>query len=433
LKNTKKNEEKPNIAEKRTFGVKQNLKQKSLLNLVFLFSLAIVLISLISVIFPAFIASSNSNISELRQLGIVTVDVDPFITGVWAASLFVANITILVIGILYFKKKLPSLIKTSIEYVFSYEVSKKVAFIFVLILLVFFIVMNAAELTEIEEWEDYPGVIKRVENWSPEQIISGFEPHFRHFMLWSSMKIFGYFTVIPFIASILLLLLTYFFTVTITNKRFSGLIAMVILIQSNVFFTYDTTVAYTNFWTLLYLLSLFLIYKVWPLSPVSYFLSIFSKALTAMFLPMSLYFIYRSEISRKKKIIIASSSTAIILVGAMASLFGTDFSGGAGSQEEFDSNEFWLGFTSFSYQLRFDGLVLVFILPLIFGLFIATRNQIQHADSLMILIGGILFTAPLLTGFTEQTTQPYRFVPLIVFFAIGVGVLLSKKKIGITQ
>ena len=75
----------------------------------------------------------------------------------------------------------------------------------------------------------------------------------------------------------------------------------------------------------------------------------------------------------------------------------------------------------------------MFILPLIFGLFIASRNGIQHADSLMVLIGGILFTAPLLTGFTEQTTQPYRFIPLIVFFAIGVGVLLSKKKIGITQ
>jgi len=37
-------------------------------------------------------------------------------------------------------------------------------------------------------------------------------------------------------------------------------------------------------------------------------------------------------------------------------------------------------------------------------------------------------TAPILTGFTDQTNQPYRFVPLVVFFAVGVGVLLSKKK-----
>jgi hypothetical protein len=32
-----------------------------------------------------------------------------------------------------------------------------------------------------------------------------------------------------------------------------------------------------------------------------------------------------------------------------------------------------------------------------------------------------------LSTFTDQTNQPYRFVSLAVFFAIGVGVLLSKK------
>jgi len=39
----------------------------------------------------------------------------------------------------------------------------------------------------------------------------------------------------------------------------------------------------------------------------------------------------------------------------------------------------------------------------------------------------MLLIAPLLTGFTDQTSQPYRFVPFVVFFAIGVGVLLSKR------
>ncbi len=73
-------------------------------------------------------------------------------------------------------------------------------------------------------------------------------------------------------------------------------------------------------------------------------------------------------------------------------------------------------------------MVILFILPLIVGLFVASRNGIKIADSIMVLIGGILLTAPLLTGFTEQTNQPYRFVPLVVFFAIGVGVLFSKRK-----
>jgi len=147
-----------------------------------------------------------------------------------------------------------------------------------------------------------------------------------------------------------------------------------------------------------------------------------------MFLPISLFFIYRSEISRKRKIILASSTSAIILAGTLVALSGFSTSVATGSQEEFDSDEFWLGFSSFSYQLRFDGLVILFILPLIVGLFVASRRGIKIADSIMVLIGGILLTAPLLTGFTEQTNQPYRFVPLVVFFAIGVGVLLSKRK-----
>ena len=86
-----------------------------------------------------------------------------------------------------------------------------------------------------------------------------------------------------------------------------------------------------------------------------------------------------------------------------------------------------MGFSSFSYQLRFDGLVILFVLPLIVGLFIASKNGVRHADSLMILISGMLIIAPILTALTDQTNQPYRFVPLVTFFAIGIGVLLSKR------
>jgi len=52
------------------------------------------------------------------------------------------------------------------------------------------------------------------------------------------------------------------------------------------------------------------------------------------------------------------------------------------------------------------------------------------ADSILILIAGTLFSAPLLLGFTEFNTQPYRLIPFIVFFAMGVGTLLSRKTNG---
>jgi len=396
---------------------------------VFLFTISIVLISLVSVVFPALIASSDSTINELKDLGVTLFEVNSFEIGVWSGLLIGVNVLIFTATLLYFKKRLPSFLKNSIDFVFNFEVSKKIAFVAITILLSIYVGVNLNELVTEEEWEDYPGVVERLESWSPEQITS-VEPHVRFFLLWSSMILFGSYTIIPFIASIFLLLLTYFFTLEISKKRFAGIISLIILLQSNVFQTYDSTVSYTNFWILFYLLSLFLVYKLWPLSPLSYFLSIASKALTAIFLPMSLFFIYRSNIPKIRKIIIAGTSTAIILVGVLATTSGVQITSVSDVKEEFDSDEFWMGFSSFSYQLRFDGLVLLFIFPLIVGLFIAARNGIRHADSIMVLIGGILFSVPLLTGFTELTNQPYRFVPLVVFFAIGVGILLTKKSNG---
>lgn len=96
--------------------------------------------------------------------------------------------------------------------------------------------------------------------------------------------------------------------------------------------------------------------------------------------------------------------------------------------EEFSSKEFQQGLTSFAYQLRGDGLVILFMIPLVVGLFIVSTKGIKHGESIMVFISGMLLIAPIVTGFTIQTNQPYRFVPLVVFFAIGVGVLLSKRQ-----
>jgi hypothetical protein len=256
--------------------------------------------------------------------------------------------------------------------------------------------------------------------------MNSFEPHVRFFFIKSSIVLFGNDRVIPLLASISLIIVTYFLTKTITQKRFAGIVSVVIIMQSNVFLIYDTTVSYTNFWILFYLLSLYMVYRFWPLSPVSYLLSIPSKALTAAFLPMSIYFILRSNISRKQKMITAGITAGIIFAGGAASIAG--FSATQGTEEEFDAKDFWMGFTSFSYQLRFDGLVMLFMIPLMVGLFLVSRSGIKHGESIMVFISGMLLIAPILTGFTNQTNQPYRFVPLVVFFAIGVGVLLSKRQ-----
>jgi hypothetical protein len=67
------------------------------------------------------------------------------------------------------------------------------------------------------------------------------------------------------------------------------------------------------------------------------------------------------------------------------------------------------------------------LLPVTVLLFFASRRGILHADSILIMILGVLLTSPFLVAITNQTNQPYRFVSLTVFFAIGVGVLLSNR------
>lgn len=388
--------------------------------IVFLFSISIVLISFVSVMFPALVLASDT----VKIPGIDSITPDPFETGVWSGGVIISSVVTIGLAALYLKNKLPRSLSSLFERLFSFEISKKVAFIAMLVLLAIYISASSAELASQEIFEDYAGVKNRLNSW-PEGINS-FEPHVKYFFIKSSMVLFGNDRVVPLLASAALLIVTYFFTKTITQKRFAGIVAVVILMQSNVFLIYDTTVSYTNFWILFYLLSLYLVYRLWPLSPVSYILSIPSKALTAAFLPMSIYFILRSNISRRQKMITAGITAGIILAGGLASIGGVSTT--QGTEEEFDAKEFWMGFTSFSYQLRFDGLVMLFMIPLIVGLFLVSRSGIKHGESIMVLISGMLLIAPVLTGFTNQTNQPYRFVPLVVFFAIGVGVLLSKRQ-----
>ena len=93
-----------------------------------------------------------------------------------------------------------------------------------------------------------------------------------------------------------------------------------------------------------------------------------------------------------------------------------------------DFTEFLIGLTSWSYQLRFDYLMILTILPLSVGLLIRSKQGIKEADSILVLILGGLLAGPILVMFTDfYYILPYRFIPLVVFFAIGIGVLFSKK------
>lgn len=395
-------------------------KSKILTYLVLIFSLTIVILSVISLIFPSFFVSTFVGTSS---------DANSFELGSWSGPFFIVNLSILVFSLLYYKKRVPSQIDSFFHFILKFEVSRKVAIIVFSVMIGIYIIFSVGELRldEIDNWKDWKFLKPFIEEFpfGGEDKPALRVQYVNNFLLFSSLHIFQNVKVIPFIASISLVFLIYFFTSQITKKRFAGLVAVAIVLQSHTFLRYDTTATFSNFWTSFYLLSLYLVNKKWPFSPLAYIGSIFSKALTMIFLPMSLFFIYRTNLAKKTKILLSVSYLIIffIILGSVV-LSETMGFGKTLSLPEFD--DFVTGLTAWAFQLRIDGLILVFLLPLVIGLVIRSLQGLRVAESILILISGILLSASILAGFTEFNIQPYRWIPLIAFFAIGVGVLLSK-------
>ena len=399
---------------------------------VFVFSILISGISLVSVVFPALISETVS-ISELEKIGIPQHEEDPYQTGPLAGLLILING--IIFGMYFLKNKFPEKISRPFKKVISFQVSTKVTILIIIIILSIYTIATIPEFEIKEEFDDFVLMEKRLNEsirdnrFTIEDAISGnpnyslAEPHVKYSLLLISEKIFGDFRIIAFFASISLLVLTYLITETITKNRFAGLISLLLVIQSNVFLSFDTSAVYSNFWILFYLLSLYLVIKVGFASPIIFGVSIFCKMLTAVFAPMSIFFIFNSDIPKNQKIILISSIVVLLVVGGMIFL-GTQASD---KLTPFETDRFWEGFTSFAFQMRLDQITILFLIPLIFGLFLSSKKN-KHANSISILISGILLSGPLLAGITDQTSQPYRFIPIVIFFAVGVGILFPKIK-----
>ena len=386
---------------------------------VFSVTASLVLLSLIPAVFPAFLLVTSGGLENFTGI-------NPFESGELALPMFVADGITFVALFLYIKNRIPSKITGAIRFIFHFEVSREVAFLVIAVLLGLYIISTVHEILEKDPWEDYQGVISLIKSpiasqlSSPSAILS-----LQYLLLSASYHVFGSDRAVSLISSLALLVLTYFITTKIAKKRFAGLVAMAILLQSNDFMTYGTVSSYPSFWITLYLLSLYTIYIRWPVSPVSYVLSSITKTITAVFFPMTLFFIYRADIPRKKKIQIAISYGVALL----AMITGFFYLGGAdnifGGLRQFSLHDFVAGFSAMAIGLRFDELVILFLFPLVVGLYLVSRRGNFVAESIMILLAGMLLLSPLLIAFTYLTNQPYRLLPIVLFFAIGVGVLLK--------
>ncbi len=400
------------------------LQSNKVLVLIFIASIIVIFLVYTPIVFPALFSFTVGDYTD----GIT----NPYELGHQAGILITSNVLIIGFGFAYYKKKLPNQLLNIIERVRLFEISKKNTLIIFIIIMGIYIGFSTPELflDEKIQYGDYRILEDALELWpfgesDDPYIQEQNDRYVRMFLLDTSLNVFQNIKFLPFIASIMVVSFTYLITTQICQKRFAGIISMIILLQSNIFLKYDTIAVYENFWVLFYLISLYVIKKRWILSPIFYILAVFTKAYVAPFFIMTLFTTYRTKIRTRTKIAILLSYIAII-VAAIAIIFAGETL--YPQVFEIDTSRFILGFAATSFQFRYDLLVLIMLLPTSIGLFFLSRNQLKEADSILFLILGTILAGPIITMSTFfYDILPYRYVPLIVFLAVGIGFFFSKR------
>ena len=404
----------------------EQISSKLVTYAVFFFTLGIIGISIVSISFPAFIITSTYDYS---------IEIDPFEVSPWLTPIIISTVILLSIGFLYLKKKLPCVIYSSIEYILNFEISKKVAIIIGLVILSIYIGLSIPELflDESEQWSDYSILVNALEIWPSTDSMNVYVKeqntrYVRMILLDFSQEFFQNIKILPFTASILTVVFTALIAIQISKKRLAGIIAMIVLLQSVTFTDFDTIAVYENFWVLFYLISIYLINKRWwHTSPIAFLLSIFTKAFTATYFWMNLFFIYRSEIPKKSKLILFGSYA--VAVSIMYLIFDNGRSIIYDDIIRYDFNAFLDGFTGWGNSMQLDPLIVLCILPLTVGLFIKSLKGLKQADSILLILAGSILAGPLISLITDfYFILPYRFIPFVIFTAIGIGIIFSKKK-----
>jgi len=394
----------------------ENKQQVS--KIIFLICLTLSLISFVSLIFPVLLVELT--IGEFNR------EINFFELGVWAIPIIIGNIVFLGLLIIHKLNRFPVGFNKIIHKISVNDVSRRTTVIVLLALFSIYLGFSIDELQreefELGDYQSIPTVVKEFSFDDPNVI----SPQIRYFFLHISLLVFDNIRILPFIASISLLLITFFLTLELTKKRISALVAFTVLLQSNLFLLWDTTSAYENFWTSFYFFSLYLILKKPIGSHVSFILGMLSKPLVITFLPVNLFAILTNNKKKSQQIILWITYSAIILLIIVA--FFTNNIVHV-SEPNFDFKKLISSMNEFGNTLRFDGLILMLFIPCIIILF---RKTGQIAKSVNLIFVGIIMSIlsqPIMYSLIEMTLQPYRFIPLIVFSAISIGIIFSNSKI----
>ena len=244
----------------------------------------------------------------------------------------------------------------------------------------------------------------------------------------TSNIIFGDYRILSFISSGLLLAITYFLTVKITGKNYSGLVSVLFLLHSPIFWKYDLTITYPTFWATFFLGSLYFLYKSYVASIPLYLLGISAKILNLLNFPVMLAFIILSDIKHKKKLIIIYCGSLAVLMISLH-LFSKDFTPFVVEFFKFRPEEFLWYLGMWSLKLSNDKITIVVIFTSLVFLFMLRRAKVKNASALLLSILLIMIQPAIISGFSDYTNEEYRFLVLVAITGISLSLIIANPQI----
>ena len=233
------------------------------------------------------------------------------------------------------------------------------------------------------------------------------------YTLIASKTLTGNYHTFPIVSSIALLVMTFFFAYKITGHRMSSIIAVVVVEFSKTFMWYSDDIAYPNFFLVFLLLSIYPFQKAW-LKPIAFVTSFVFKAEALAFLPLTL-------IKEKDKRIKLAYIGIAVLVGLVAiSLNWVRFDGTINTT---NATYPQIGL----YLLDQDMWLLSILFPVTILLFYLRKHKVEWSGYLLGAMGYCLLFQYILPIFTTYNAFGYRMLPFVVFFALGVALIVSKK------
>lgn len=243
-----------------------------------------------------------------------------------------------------------------------------------------------------------------------------------------SYKIFDNHKTIPILFSIGLMPLVYYLGYYISRDRIIGILSLIAFTYNPIYNDWNHNGTYDQVWAFFLILSVVILFKYQKGGGAiaSYFISIFAKALTLLYLPVWLYTIYKTEKPRQVRLaqIVATLIILITLGYVTLSYLEEDLGFLVGNE---------IGFYPENWdQALFRNISILWqVIPallLFFGVYFyfKTGYKPKNIGLVFAWMLFIVLTTPIIHLFTQQNQYTYRFVPFAAFMSIFISMVIVK-------